>query len=468
MRPWIKRYWRRLLVVPPILAGVAAMALAVQTRDAPERQPGLERVARVRYVPALEFAVVPRAVGYGTVEPARDWDAVAEIAGTISEKHSRLKRGAILPVGTLLLRIDPTDYQLAMLRASAELRGAEARLEELLRREDNLELTLSIERQSLAVSRRELERTRELRSRGASSVAAEDTQERAKLIIERRVQELENELMLLPAQTSAAEAEVAHYEARYDAAAIDLERTDVRAPFTIRVAEVMVERHQYVRAGDVLARADGIAAAEVPAQFPLHQMAPMIPADVQPGALASEAELSGIVERMGLTAVVRLNSGALHAEWPARVARLSDEVDPQTRTVGVIVAVDNPFQQAVPGVRPVLTKGMFVEVELRAPPLAPAVVIPRAALQAGDDGVPLVNIAGADDRLERRAVQVGLVRGGFATIAAGLAPGERIVVTDVVPAIDGLRLAPVHDEAAQARLVREATAQDAPPEEPGA
>ena len=39
-------------------------------------------------------------------------------------------------------------------------------------------------------------------------------------------------------------------------------------------------------------------------------------------------------------------------------------------------------------------------------------------------------------------------------VAGGLAPGERVVLSDLIPAIDGMRLAPERDPAARDRLLR--------------
>ena len=47
-----------------------------------------------------------------------------------------------------------------------------------------------------------------------------------------------------------------------------------------------------------------------------------------------------------------LRAGSDVIEWPARFARTSDTVDPKTRTIGAIVAVDGAYLQATPGRRP--------------------------------------------------------------------------------------------------------------------
>ena len=151
--------------------------------------------------------------------------------------------------------------------------------------------------------------------------------------------------------------------------------------------------------------------------------------------------------------MVRLRTGALEAEWPGRVARVSDRIDPQTRTVGVVVAVDRPYAIAartrddgIPA-RPALAKNMYVEVELRGMPQPGRVVIPRAAVHAGR-----VYVLNGEDRLELRKVSIAFEQEDVLVVGEGLRAGERIVVSDLIPAIAGMKLAPEADEATAAWL----------------
>ena len=138
-------------------------------------------------------------------------------------------------------------------------------------------------------------------------------------------------------------------------------------------------------------------------------------------------------------------------EWPARFARTSDTIDPKTRTIGVIVAVDGAYAGAQPGGRPPLTKGMFVEIEVRTCARDEWIVVPRAALHDGR-----LYLAGSDGRLNIQSVTTGLVQGDLAAIAQGIETGQQIVVSDLVPAIQGMLLAPRGDDAAMKRLRVEA------------
>ena len=151
-------------------------------------------------------------------------------------------------------------------------------------------------------------------------------------------------------------------------------------------------------------------------------------------------------------AVVRYHSGDFRVEWDARVVRLRERLDPRTRTAGLVVAVDRPYELAIPGQRPPLKQGMYCQVELRGATRSDRIVIPSAALHDGH-----VYLVGEDRRMVRRAVQVEFVQSDFVCLAGGLRPGDVVVVSDPEPAIEGLRLEPVPDEDLSQRLAAQAS-----------
>jgi multidrug efflux pump subunit AcrA (membrane-fusion protein) len=137
--------------------------------------------------------------------------------------------------------------------------------------------------------------------------------------------------------------------------------------------------------------------------------------------------------------------------WQAEVKRISDTVDPETRSIGVIVSVPEPYGQARPGVRPPLIKGMFTEVELRAPVVQDVFLLPRTVVRDGQ-----VMIADADDRLTFAEVEIAYSLDDIAVLRGGLEPGTRVVVSDPSPAIPGMLLAPTGDPELGARLAASA------------
>ena len=441
-------FLKKLLILVPIGLGVLAVMFAIGSREDPKRLPPEERTTFVRVVEAKSLAVVPRAVGHGRVRPGKVWEAVGEVSGRVVFRHPELQRGAILQADTVLLRIDPTDYRLAVAEVQANIRVVDAQLSLLDVRARNTKRSLAIEERSLALGRKQLERTRELLRRGAVSQSDADREERSVLAGEQAVQNLRNAVRLFPAERSMQRAQRDRLKHQLETAQRNLGRATIVAPFTCRIAAVNVELAQYAGKGQVLVQADSLDVAEVVAEVPIGRALALLPPGVK-RPRGADAVMSQL--REDIRAVVRLRSGEVDIEWPARFARVSDSVDPRTRTVGIIVAVDKPYRSASTVRRPPLVKGMYVEVELRGPPRPEAVVIPRAALH--DSRVYVVD---PEDRLEFREVKVEFAQAGFVVLRSGLDPGERVVTSDLPFAVEGMRLAAETDQAASANLVVQA------------
>ncbi|MDP6175934.1 MAG: hypothetical protein QGF09_17370, partial [Rhodospirillales bacterium] len=233
---WIKR----LLILPPILIGLAIIVWAKSNRQAPVQKPPSEIARKVRVIKVPSVTVVPRALGYGNVRPGMVWEAVNQVAGTVVHIHPQLKKGAILPKGAELLRIDPADYQLALARIGADIRALEAERSELGVRAAKFRASLKIERRSLTLNERDLARKRDLAAKKAVSQAAVDGEERNLLARRQSIQGMQNTLNRLPSSRQALGARIAALRARLKTAERDLARTTIRLPFDGRIAKVNV------------------------------------------------------------------------------------------------------------------------------------------------------------------------------------------------------------------------------------
>lgn len=433
------------------MVGVAVLVWQLQSQPRPAQRPPEEVTRAVRTIKLEPVDFVPRAVGYGTVEPGRVWEAVAQVSGQIVDEHPRLERGRLIEAGTEILKVDPADYELAVARARADLDSARAQLDELDVQEENTRASLDIERRALRLAEGDLERKRALLERGNISEASVDEAETALLNQRQRVQEIENQLRLIPAERSVLEASIEVHESQLEGAGLDLERTSIRMPFDGRITEVNVEATQFVNVGEVLVVADGIDVAEIEAQFPMGRLAPVVRADIDLSSLTA-GELAEVPQRLGLDATVRLRTDDVTTSWEAAFERPSERIDPQTRTIGVIVSVDDPYRKAIPGQRPPLTRDMFVEVELAGRPREGALIVPRVAVHRRDDGTSALYLVDDDGRLEIRSVTLGPAQGDLALVEDGVAPGEEVVVSDLIPAIEGMKLEPRLDTALAERL----------------
>lgn len=432
--------WRALWVLPPLAIGILAVVYMASGKQPPGKVEYSEPSHAVRVIEALKVDLVPEAEGYGEVQPEKVWAAVAQVAGRVIETYPHLDNGEIVPQGTLLLRIDPVDYELKLAQAAAELA-------ELDVQDQNTRASLAIDRRNLDLAQREKQRIADLSKKGTASKSDVDNAERTMLTARAAMQNTENSLALLPTRRRLLEARLTQAER-------DLDNTKVRAPFNLRITDLAVEKDQYAGVGQTLFRGDAIERVEVVAQVAMSSLSNLFTGSNGPIPAIAEMD-SKLPEFTGFRPLVRMDMGNQTAEWEAEFVRFSDRVDPQTRTVGVVIAVDDPLVKAIPGRRPPLSKGMFVQVVIRGRTQADRTVIPRSAIREGR-----VYVVGGDRRLLVRPVSVLFSQGPVSIIAEGVSPGEQVVVSDLVPAVAGMLLSAIPDQAMQARML--ATSQGAP------
>ena len=168
-------------VLAPALLAVAATVWLVSNAEPPARTPQPERV-----VPARTMVVTLREMhltvsGYGSVRPAWSWQATTEVGGTITYRHPNLETGKIIPAGTKVLEIDTTPYLFAKRQVEADLATLTVDRDQIELDRSQTSAILDIERQRLALAKRDLERVRVLLETGAAPQSRVDDLERATL-----------------------------------------------------------------------------------------------------------------------------------------------------------------------------------------------------------------------------------------------------------------------------------------------
>jgi RND family efflux transporter MFP subunit len=454
-----KEIIKRLLILVPVAIALAVVIMMVRNQKGPQKKEAAELSRKVRTITLQPADVLPRAIGYGYVEPGQVWQVVPEVSGKIVEVSPTFKKGGFVRAGVVLVRIDPTDYELTVNRMAANFESIKAQLDELDSREKNYQTSLKIQQDLLDLKQKEWERNQQaMKTRSISNSALDKSlmDYQSQLA---QVQEIENSIALIPASRKALKAELKATQVQLEEASVDLKRTEIVAPFNCRITETSAEIGQYVQQGSTIASADGTNRAEITAQLPLESMQKLI-AEVDNEPITATAEtmdriqMDKIRDRFGLKVKVRLVNAHEKAVWDADFTRTDATLDAQTRTLGVIIAVDDPYGLIIIGQRPPLVRNMFCEVEVSGRPIAAQIVIPRAALHDGR-----VYVVDEESRLRRRPVDVAFTQSDFAVIREGLAAGEQVVVSDVMPAVEGMLLAPREDVAMRERLMAQAAGQ---------
>jgi RND family efflux transporter MFP subunit len=451
-----KEVMKRLLMVVPVAIAVAVVVMMVRNQKEPKKKAVGEISRQVRAITAQPVDVVPRSSGYGYVEPDQVWQVVPEVSGKIVAVSPSFKKGNFVRQGEVLVRIDPTDYELAVNRMSANIESINAQLAELDSQEQNYRTSLKIQHTLLELKEKELARNQQaMKTRSISSSALDQSLMNYQSQLA-QVQDIENSIALIPTSRQALKAELKSSQAQLEEARVDLKRTEITAPFNCRITETSAEVGQFVQQGSAIASADGTSRAEITAQLPQQSMLKLLAAinDEPITATAETMErirMDTIRDLFGLKVKVRLVNAHDKAVWDADFTRTDATLDAQTRTVGIIVAVDDPYGLIIMGQRPPLVRNMFCEVEISGRPIAGQIIIPRSALHDGR-----VYVVDGENRLRRRPVDVAFTQADFAVIREGLAAGEQVVVSDVMPAVEGMLLEPMEDKIVSEQIAAQA------------
>ncbi|MCR8913155.1 efflux transporter periplasmic adaptor subunit [Marinobacter panjinensis] len=437
----------KIILALTLIAGIAFVVIMVKLKQPPERSTEQVTSTPARILEVTPLTVRTEARGYGQVLPARSWKAVASVGGRITWKHPDLESGNLLPEGTRLLQIDPTRYKLAEASAKADIAGLEAELRQLDQEQRNTRELLELENRRLALAQRELERAKTLVDRGALSETRLDEQQRATLQQQQAVQSLQNQLNLIPLRKDTLNARLARSESTLAGAREDLEDTRFEAPWDMRVHQSDIETGRQVNPGQTLFVADDITAAEATVQLEIAELrnvlfqlpgVPELPDNnrAAPGFTDFHQQLP----LESLTVSVQ-PTGAPDSHWPGMLTRVTGSLDPATRTVQAVITVEEPYRDANPPARPPLVRNMFVQATITVPTPEPVLVVPASAIHQG-----VVYLADGDDRLQRQPVSLAWQQGELAVVNDGLKPGDRLILDDLIPAIEGTRLSPRPDE----------------------
>ena len=330
--------------------------------------------------------------GNGTVRATREINLVGEVAGKVVRISNSAVSGGFFQRGETLFRVDPSDYENAVAIAEAEV--TQRRYELLLAREE------------VAIAQDEWKR---LQDRLGTSDEPADT-ELGSLVLK------EPQLKLAEAMLKSAEARLADARKR-------LERTAISAPFNGRVRMKQVDIGQYVTPGQAVATVYNTDEVEI-----------VVPLQSTEAALISDLWTRDSERSVAIPARVYSTFGEIRYEWNGYVDRTEGALDPNTRTVNVVIRVKQPYNPGDIG-RPPLLVGMFTSVEIDGANLDSYTIVPRAALKDGGT-VWLYR----DGRLEVQEVDVIQENDGQVFINGAIDTSAPVVTSNLDVFTDGMEI----------------------------
>jgi multidrug resistance efflux pump len=258
---------KKRFLIPGVLVGIIILVFSIMFKSSPSVQPNVDKARLVSVQSLARQKNAPTIVAFGRIEPKNSWQAIAEVSGKVVYRYPELEVGRLLPAGTLVLKVDPLEYELKQTQASANVNATNAQLTRLLQEQKNINASLAIEREKLALVEQEYQRKLSLQKKKLISSSDLEGQKQTLLIQKKLVQDLSSALSLVPDDTKVAEAQLNVNQALFIDAQRQLDNTRLTLPFDGRISAVNVEASQAVSVGDVLFEVDKLGVVEVKAEL---------------------------------------------------------------------------------------------------------------------------------------------------------------------------------------------------------
>ncbi|AOW77513.1 efflux transporter periplasmic adaptor subunit [Colwellia sp. PAMC 20917] len=317
---------------------------------------------------------------YGVVQPKYETELVAQISGEVVELADVFVRGGFVAKNQLLARIDPNDYQAALIDAEATMASARASLE---------------------------------KERAQGQVAEQEWK--------RITDTSPTELSLRKPQLAQELANVKSAQASVLRAKRNLERTEIRAPYDAMIESRMIGLGSFVGTGTKVGKLLGTGVAEV--RLPV--------ADDQLQFLASQGE-NAQVNLLGTFAGENIT-------WSAKIARSEGVVDNKSRMTYLVAEVKDPYglqsQKNVTKHNPIRF-GSYVKAEIFGISLNRAALLPRYLVSNNR-----VAILDADSKLHYADIIITRQEGSNVIVTGGLNEGDQLIVSALDYPVDGMKLA---------------------------
>ena len=381
----------RTFVIPTAIVLLFLSVAATLMATAPVLEPANDTptplTVRVRTIETESIEL--KVHSQGSVAPSTVSQLIPEVSGRVTWTSPSLVAGGFFEAGQELARIDDLDYRNAQDRANAALKRATAEVEH---------------------AKYEYRRLRSLAERKLVSRSA-----------------LENGLRAY----RVTQATFEDAQANSEQAKENVKRTVLRAPFTGLVRAENIDIGQFASRGQAIATLYANDVVEV--RLPI--------ADRQLAFLNLPPLRNGnFPEDMQPTVKLSADYGGQVRQWFGKIVRAEAEIDASSRMVHLVARVESSKDSQD------LSVGLFVTAEIAGLAVENIVRLPRSAIR-NDNQVLVVD---TENRLRFRDIQPLRLYRDNVLINAGLNPGERVCISTVQTAIDGMAVNPIAESSTKA------------------
>ena len=320
----------------------------------------------------------------GTTTPITQTILTSEVGGEVIYRSKKFSEGSSVISGEILAKIDDTDLQLQYKNALLQLASAEVQF---------------------AVQEAEAEIAQEAWEKVGEGTA--------------------KELVAKKPQLKQAKAALEVAKAQVDSAEKKLNKTEISAPYTGRIQNINID----------------LGSTILPGQ-PVGSMYTSNEIEVTLSVKDSDLEFLDIPmdgrklnsDQKSLVVIKSLYKGKMQ-KWEGNLERVDGVIDPMTRMIKLIANFKNNF---IEDSQPILPIGLFVEAEISGKTLMDVFIVPNTALTPNSE----LLVINKDNKLEIRKVNIITKTKDYILVKEGMMPGERIVVSKLSIATNGMLVNP--------------------------
>ena len=322
----------------------------------------------------------------GTTTPLTQTVLTAEVGGEVIYRSKKFSEGSSVIEGEILAKIDDTDLQLQYKNALLQLANAEVQ-------------------HSLQLAEAEI----------------------AKKAWEKIGDGVASDLTLKKPQLKQAEALLEVAKAQVSSAKNKLNKTEIVAPYAGRIQSVNIDLGTTIIPGQPVGALYTSSEIEVTLAVKDNDLQFLsIPMD---GRKLDPSE-QALVE-------IRSFYKGKNQTWIGKLERVDGVIDPVTRMINLIAVFKNDFIETD---KPNLPIGLFVEALIDGIILKDIYSIPVNAISENNE----VYIVNNDNELQSRQLSILKKYSDFVIVKDGLKAGERIVISKLSTASNGIKVNPVY------------------------
>jgi len=380
---------KKQIIMPLVIlaAGIGAYLVFSSMKKPPEEKVKVDNTPIVS-VQAISVATMTMHVdSYGIVEPKYETELVAQVAGQIVELSDMFVRGGFVKTGQLLARIDPSDYQAALIEAQSNMASAQAALE-------------------IEVAQ--------------GQVAGQEW--------EKITHTSPTELSLRKPQLAQELARVKSAQASILRAERNLERTKIVAPYDAMIDSRNIGLGSFVGVGSNIGKLLSTALAVI--RLPI-----------------ADNELQFLIDE-GDNAQVKLQGmyAGKKTQWLAHIARSEGVIDNKSRMSYLVAEINDPYNLNVENERTPLRFGSYITANIVGIELAKASMVKRYLVENGR-----VAILDKKSKLHYADVDIVRQDGKNVIVGNGLLDGDQLITSALDYPVDGMKLSVNGDKSLIAR-----------------